>query len=443
MRLKLVTKKAPRGRLYRELSREETQAVENVCGRGEVTSLAEKQLAETVLRAMRDHDLWLACDCKGIDERPLNTAKNLDGTLFLVNFSGEHHKACPLHRSKREGDNAGPGGSRRNAGILPVDFRSFLPRDDHGGRISEPTGSKNPVGDKISRRRVPALARLLLTLIDLAELNRIDPVYPQPGRTKKQALAEVKNVTDHEHFAQGRLLNEIVFFEPWLKQARLEERMKTLETDGKAWPAGRARTFYQILFSENVTQDEVVFSGQFDPVVFHPEKRVSINGEIDGNRGKYWVILMYQRNDAGTVVCRDAYAHALYDYACPVPVDSNLERSTITSVINTGKWLQNAGFEIALSKPLFDINVTIDDEEGYVLPDFLLTVRHPGKLRTTQLVIETMGYTNDDYVERKANQHQGMATLGLLLKDPPRWPEPASKADAFSRYLYGHILHLD
>lgn len=62
--MKLVTKKAPRGRLFRELSAEETRAVGNVCGLGQVHSLTEKQMAETVLRSMRDQDLWLACDCK-------------------------------------------------------------------------------------------------------------------------------------------------------------------------------------------------------------------------------------------------------------------------------------------------------------------------------------------------------------------------------------------
>lgn len=252
----------------------------------------------------------------------------------------------------------------------------------------------------------------------------------------------MKLVTELEHFAQGRPLSEIIFFDPWLKQNRLEARMQTLETDGKSWPAGRARTFYQILFSEHVTQDEVVFSNQYGPTVFRPEKRVSINGEVDGHRGKYWVILMYQRNDSGALVCRDAYAHALFDYACPVPVDSNLERATVTSIITAGKWLQSSGYEISLNKPLFDIKVLVEQEEGLVLPDFMLTVKHPGRMRTTELVIETMGYTDDDYVERKARQHAGMSTVGLLLKDPPYWPEPAEKNDAFARYLFGRVLHL-
>lgn len=292
------------------------------------------------------------------------------------------------------------------------------------------------------RRRIPALARLLLTLLEAAELNRIDPVYPQPRQTKMQALDAVKQVTKKERFAQGRFLSEIIFFAPWLKQEQLDARMRELESEGKAWTAGRARTFYQILFSEQVTQDEVVFKSQLGETVFRPEKRVSINGEIDDHREKYWVILMYRRNNVGTVICRDAYAHALFDYTNPVPVDSNLERETVSSIMTGGKWLQSSGYELSLNKPLFDITVDVDGEERFVLPDFLLTVKHPGRARTSELVIETMGYSDDDYIERKANQHKGMGTLGLLLKDPPYWPVPADKNDAFARYLYGRISHL-
>ncbi len=100
--MKLVTKKSLRGRLFDELSPEQATAVGNVCGKGRVTSLAEKQLAEEVLRSMRDNDLWLSCGCRTTaEDRPLNTVCNRDGSLFLVNFSGEHSSDCPLYRSKR------------------------------------------------------------------------------------------------------------------------------------------------------------------------------------------------------------------------------------------------------------------------------------------------------------------------------------------------------
>lgn len=82
--MKLVTKKSPRGRLFDELSPEQATAVGNVCGKGRVTSLAEKQLAEEVLRSMRDNDLWLSCGCR-------TTAKAVAALRsFLIPPGGGH-----------------------------------------------------------------------------------------------------------------------------------------------------------------------------------------------------------------------------------------------------------------------------------------------------------------------------------------------------------------
>ncbi|WP_228351009.1 MULTISPECIES: hypothetical protein [Limnobaculum] len=134
---------------------------------------------------------------------------------------------------------------------------------------------------------------------------------------------------------------------------------------------------------------------------------------------------MYQRGSFGEVVCREAYAHALYSTSYPVPVDSELERETIRSITKTAKWLKEKEYALSINKPLFDIDVMVDQEKSFVLPDFLLTVNIPGQLDVKSFVIETIGYVDDAYAERKASQHIGMQTLGLLLTDPPRWPGEA------------------
>jgi len=56
---------------------------------------------------------------------------------------------------------------------------------------------------------------------------------------------------------------------------------------------------------------------------------------------------------------------------------------------------------LSLLKPLFDLEVTLNSEKGFVLPDFIVTASKPGGKHNTVL-IETMGYTDDDYGERKA-----------------------------------------
>lgn len=78
------------------------------------------------------------------------------------------------------------------------------------------------------------------------------------------------------------------------------------------------------------------------------------------------------------------------------------------------------GYSISLEKPLFDIKMTVDEDVGYVLPDFILSVSIIGSGEANPLVVETMGYTDEEYVERKASQHQGVAEIGRVITGPPK-----------------------
>ncbi|EFL9197382.1 hypothetical protein ND23_004840 [Escherichia coli] len=99
-------------------------------------------------------------------------------------------------------------------------------------------------------------------------------------------------------------------------------------------------------------------------------------------RSPYWVILSFRRAEDGKIICREGYAHALFQKGCPVPVDSELERGTLKSLSTVSKWLLNKpdAPTLNLEKPLFDIEVCTDDEKGYVLPDFIvMTTTNDGK----------------------------------------------------------------
>lgn len=63
MAMKLVRKKAPRGGLIRFLDDHEVMAVENVSGRRVSAGREQHELAEKVLREMRQREAWLQCDC--------------------------------------------------------------------------------------------------------------------------------------------------------------------------------------------------------------------------------------------------------------------------------------------------------------------------------------------------------------------------------------------
>lgn len=123
-----------------------------------------------------------------------------------------------------------------------------------------------------------------------------------------------------------------------------------------------------------------------------------------------------------------------------MPVDSGLERQTLEGIAEVATWLKGKAGDLTLVKPLFDIEVDVEGERGFVLPDFIRQARKSDG-QEHAVVIETMGYTDDEYCERKAEQHKGMRTLGTLQTDPARWPNEVDKP--FINHLYGIMLNLD
>jgi hypothetical protein len=56
----------------------------------------------------------------------------------------------------------------------------------------------------------------------------------------------------------------------------------------------------------------------------------------------------------------------------------------------------------------------------------------------TTFIIETMGSESEEYVERKLQTHSWMEQEGVLLTDPPGWPEPLDRT--FNSFLLKHIF---
>jgi len=445
MAMKLVRKKAPRGGLIRWLDDDEETAVKNVSGRRISDGHEQYLLAEKVLREMRQREAWLQCDCVPGDSPAMNSANLMQdtGTLFLSGFNHEHAPDCAMYRPFSGDAGATTSGTRKTAGSRRISYRDFLPPGDTDTRIKAPGRPGAPADDRTRRTCRSRIARLLLSLIEDAGLNRLATLYPLPSRGVMESIGALRTVAENIEFIRGRQLSEIVRFSPGMSEHGREKLMQELERPDTHWPAGKTRMFFQIFMSDYVTRDEVSFRWPGGELLFRPERGVSINGEAqDGARPPYWVILAFRRGMDGTVICSEGYAHALFRRGCPVPVDSGLERTTIESLSEVAGWLakKHDAPTLSLEKPLFDLEVTLNGEKGFVLPDFIVTATKPGGKQHT-VVVETMGYTDDDYCERKAEQHKGMRQLGLLQTDPPRWPQELDKT--FARHVFGIFVNLD
>lgn len=444
--MRLVKKRAPRGRLSRQLSEAEESAVQKIYGRREIGSQAEEALVLHVLTEMRQTDTWLACSCVAGDMPPMNSAnlRKDTGSIYLRTFSTPHDVTCPMFREQEEDDDTTRSGTRKTAGSQPVNYQNFLPSEEQGARLQAGLGHPDNCDDRLRRKRRPRLSRLLLTLIEDAGLNIIDTLAPFPSAPAREAIGRLADVTRNNEFIRGRPLSDIVRFWPLITQDKQQRLMGQLENPALPWPAGRARHFYQIFMSDDVSRERAIFRFLSEEAIFTPEKGLRINGEgQDGLRPPYWVILEFRRSADGNVVCCDGYAHALHTRSCPVPVDSGLERQTLESLATCAAWLSKKEDVpvrcLSLKKPLFDYDVTVDGEEGWVLPDFLVdAMMATGEKKT--FVIETMGYQDEDYIERKSRQHRGMKILGQLQTDPVRWPEETDRT--LEKQMYGILLNL-
>lgn len=99
-----------------------------------------------------------------------------------------------------------------------------------------------------------------------------------------------------------------------------------------------------------------------------------------------------------------------------MPVDSNLERHTFQILVQLRTWLfHKKGIGLSVVKPLFDMSARagVSEAESDILhepciPDFLLEADRVPKGGKSLLVIETMGYADALYRDRKQLTHTKM-----------------------------------
>ncbi|EOC1315319.1 hypothetical protein ACI09C_004429 [Cronobacter turicensis] len=443
-------------RLKRKLTDSEAEAVENVFGFGVRLSAPEEthRIALQVFWEAHNEDLWLQCSCNAPHCPELTPVHNTEfNSLYFrnINRDAEHSNICPLKGHKSDGIERTESGARKKAALKKISYASLLPRDSRLAKPAEEPGEdddeKRPLR---SRKRIPRLARLLLSLIGDAQLHVLSLPFDYPAKTSKlkARLNQLQTVLDTTQFMRGHYLSEVITLKPWMTDRQIDAMMRNLED--AQWLAGRERQLWMIFTSEKVTDEAAVFSVQFKgddhpkEYEFKPTKRFKINGEAGaGRRPPYWVIVRFERNKlTQKVECRDGYAHAMFDPSYPVPVDSELERETLRTINYTAEWVNKKkieGFSMHVEKPVCDQEVTdpLSNEKGYVLPDFLITAQqeqHPDRI----IVVETMGSTDAEYVARKAEQHHLMKQIGELITDPLNWQRESKIT--FDRCLFKYLL---
>lgn len=243
----ILVKKNPRGKVIRELSSEEETAVKTVCGLKRPATMAQHNLANDLLREMREYDAWLQCDCIPGDSPAMNFAalKNNTGTLYLSSFNHEHAPECPMYRQLSGNEEETSFGASRHPVSTRINYRNFLPPDDSNSVIRLQARSAYHNGERSSvRKKRPRLGRLLLSLIEDAGLNKLDSLANPRIRTNyRECLDAIRQVTLQQEYIRGRALSEIIHFRPGMSERSQERLMETLE-------AGYTKWYFQRLFKK-------------------------------------------------------------------------------------------------------------------------------------------------------------------------------------------------
>ncbi|WP_312774538.1 hypothetical protein [Atlantibacter hermannii] len=443
----LVWKKNPRGQFERKLNLAEKEALLHVFTNGRKPAQADLRIANKILEEMDRQELWIKCDCVDSNpevEGPFNCEVNAI-KLRHVKSTRPHDDLCPLYRLKKDKDADITVSEGKTSPLNPVGGDDWLPDKKKEARITPQDGVVIPR----KRRRntlkpVPALGRKLLTLIQAAGLNQMElvPEYQSPGLTG--AINRVKAVLEEFTMSNGTPLSKLFCCEPWLTIDRIDETLSRIEKAQDIDNHEKEPCVYIIGIATGARQEGIEFRVRGKTFTHRPEARVRINGENSynvGSRAPYWAILEYRRGRDAKVYCHEGYAHAAYALDNPMPVDSNKERETLKTIINASSYAGrqlNHPEAISLSKPLFTTKTIRDGIEEIIHPDFILNVAPAGENPVVTFIIETMGYESEDYIERKRKTHRWMEQEGVLLTDPPGWPEASEKT--FNSFLLRHIF---
>lgn len=367
----------------------------------------------TLVKSLIQLDAWLLCHCRGDDlakapvlypqRVPVSPSRPL--TLVRNHARGLHNPLCPFARD--------PSGEGSGVTLAKIDKSDALGVLGLTGRDEdrEPLGNGSVQQDSTRASPVPTLARVLFTLLEAAGCDRLS--FPQRAlgkdadrvatATKGRYMDKQKGLKAENHIASR--LTGFAGVATRVTQAWRDEWSKTKldphglvmglcdfeeRPDGSKWLLSP--------FANGGTREEWEVKG-----------RVRLPGA--GTSGPY-VAMGLVGIVAGTKspAILQAYLHPAYGYNDLTLVDSDLERRTLAILCSRMDAMRKQGRPYTVIKHYTDI--VRSPTERY-RPDFSVVVGS----KTTY--IETMGYTDAEYVDRKTRTHAMMGASHALVLHMP------------------------
>jgi len=376
----------------------------------------DKRAQNEVIRLAVDQ-LWLMCGCYGKQDENAPVlygqrsprGKIRKAVLVPLYARAEHAKDCPFSKAAPNTSDL-PSSLTRTKKINGFAVLESLDNKDSNERVS--TLRDNTEVQIASRQKLPTIARVLFTILDGAKVNFLSgqllpskssnsPRY-LPKRSVTADKDAIRRYIGKRPFATGVTLPASKGFE--FSFSSIENLEKTLtaiprEQWGKFQPHG-------FLIDQVADYRRIGAKWELESPYKHTvevDGRIYIPGE--NTPGPWLAICLVTQlpGDASPRIHR-AYLHPLESFDSFILVDSDLERKTFAILCRKQLHMALAEKPYDIIKPVLDMTPASGDK-ATVRPDFII------KNRRGKLVVETMGYVDALYLERKMRTHSRMQKL--------------------------------
>jgi len=379
-------------------------------------SEADHRASVTLIVKARSHHQWIACDCLEADAPvPLLSPAYLSEaeTYYLRRLTSalqrrpEHHSDCSFYRAQapqrfREKPSAAPG-----ALTPPEGF--FLAHRLAPEKLSQMPDELDP-DDRSRGVAIPRLARLLWRLMDLAQVNILEPLPPDRGasHSMSEQFARLRRAAETLEIAPGIALGRHLYthIEPYERRqvfARLREAQGS-------WPDGFAPQAFLLLYAVDISGTIVMLAEGRE---LELKTRVQhIGGHKDSIGGPCLVLVVVgEHNQRDGLAALRGYAQPIHSPNLFMPVYSVVERATVDALTSIRYRLRRRMVSLSAKKPLFDVLTTI----GPVRPDFVIELadHRTGELAEAAIVVTS--FDDPDHLAFKAHHQRDLAQLGPVL----------------------------
>ena len=357
--------------------------------RGDALSPHDQTAIQTKLQALHTNGQWLACDCTGGGPRPpvfsvASRSSRGQTTYFLRRMTDRapHLISCPFAFEETQDHGPDSSGSTEGVGTDERQPDFLTPELEAGGLGTKPRAPRDAgsTGSSHSQRLEP-LARRLFWLLQKAELNQFIRTNGPPDKLALLDYAKSVSLAAGIQLRDVLYCNDAAWTNAWMDAAFHKCAQHKLRQ--QAWwicPVDQidVETRRGRLHD---TKTEVQIEG-----------RLSVFGGNTAAVRFPMLMIAVVTKEGSHVGVSQAYCHPIQREHIWCPVDSDLERAALATIAHSMEWLQREkGIRLAGLKPLFEWN------ETGTRPDFVLTHEASG----AHLIIETMGFDDADYQERK------------------------------------------